>query len=211
MTAMRRASVIAILLFASSAQAAPSVDWARGLVIADGIGLADRHAPNPAVARGTSRRAAEDAARKILAAKCADLPLASGGTVGTAAKDAAVKDRLARAVANAVTLSADPETDGSWRVTMAVAVEAVRQAVDGPRVATEDKGPPVVVVEGATAKPAVGWKVGGSAAPTLWVASPPAWAKDAPHVKATSAKAGAIDIDGTDATPATLFVILTKP
>jgi hypothetical protein len=206
-----RCAVIAILLFASHADAAPaSVDWARGLVIADGIGLADRHAPNPAVARGTSRRVAEDAARKVLAAKCAQLPLASGGKVGDAAKDAAVKERLARAVANAVTLAADPETDGSWRVTMAVAVEAVRQAIDGPRIATEDKGPPVVVVEGVAAKPAVGWTVGGDAAATVWVASPPAWAKDAPHVKAKAAKAGAIEVDGIDATSATLFVILTK-
>jgi hypothetical protein len=205
-------SLVLLVILATTAHAAPpSVDWARGLVIADGIGLADRHAPNPAVARGTSRRVGEEAARKTLAAKCAELPLASGGTVGKAAADPAVKDRLARAVANAVTLAADPETDGSWRVTMAVAVEAVRQAVDGPRVATEDKGPPVVVVEGVAGKPAVGWKVGGNAAPTLWVASPPAWAKDAPHVKAKAAKAGAIDIDGTDATPATLFVILTRP
>jgi hypothetical protein len=206
-----RLAVAVILLLASQAHAAPSVDWARGLVIADGIGLADRHAPNPAVARGTSRRVAEEAARKILAAKCAELPLAIGGKVADATKDAATKDRLARAVANAVTLSADPETDGSWRVTMGVPVEAVRQAVEGPRVATDDKGPPVVIIEGVTAKPAVGWTVGGIAGASLWVASAPAWAKDAPHVKAKAAKAGAIDVAGIDATPATLFVILTKP
>lgn len=206
-----RLAIAAILLLAAHAHAAPSVDWARGLVIADGIGLADRHAPNPAVARGTSRRAAEDAARKLLAAKCAELPLAAGGKVGDKAKDAAVKDRLARAVANAVTLAADPETDGSWRVTMGVAVEAVRQAIDGPRIATEDKGPPVVIVEGVTAKPAVGWTVGGTSGASVWVASPPAWAKDAPRVKAKAAKAGAIAVDGIDATPATLFVIVTKP
>ena len=206
-----RLVVAAILLLASQAHAAPSVDWARGLVIADGIGLADRHAPTPAVARGTSRRAAEDAARKTLAAACAELPLAGGGTVGDKAKDAVVKDRLARAVANAVTLSADPETDGSWRVTMGVAVEGVRQAIDGPRTATEDKGPPVVIVEGVAGKPAVGWKVGGIAGASIWVASPPAWAKGAPHVKAKAAKAGTIEVDGIDATPATLFVILTKP
>jgi hypothetical protein len=57
----------------------------------------------------------------------------------------------------------------------------------------------------------VGWKVGGIAAATLWVATPPAWAKDAPRVKAKAAKAGAIDVDGTAATPGTLFVILAKP
>lgn len=201
-----------MLLLASQAHAAPSVDWARGLVIADGIGLADRHAPNPAVARGTSRRAAEDAARKLLAAKCEQLPLAGGGKVSDkAAKDAAVKDRLARAVANAVTLSADPETDGSWRVTMGVAIEAVRQAIEGPRIATEDKGPPVIIVEGVTAKPSVGWTVGGVSGASIWVTSLPAWAKDAPHVTAKAAKAGAIEVVGIDATAATLFVIVAKP
>jgi len=205
-----RVLVAISLVLASTAHAAPSVDWARGLVIADGIGLADRHAPNPAVARGTSRRAAEDAARKTLAVKCAELPLASGGKVGDKTSDAAVKERLARAVANAVTLSADPETDGSWRVTMGVPVEAVRQAVEGPRSATEDSGPSVVIVEGVTAKPAVGWTVGGTSAATIWVASPPVWAKDAPRVKAKGAKAGAIDVEGAGATPATLFVILAK-
>jgi hypothetical protein len=211
----------------TSAHAAPaSVDWARGLVIADGIGLADRHAPNPAVARGTSRRIAEEAAKQTLATKVGELPVASGGTVGAKAKaDAAVKDRLARAIANAVTLAADPETDGSWRVTLAVPIEAVRQAVVGPRAITaggDDTGPAVVVVDGVTAKPGVGWKVGGLEAPTLWVTALPAWALGAPHETAKSAKAGAIELSGTATvtapgpsvkTPsaATLFVLVTKP
>ena len=198
-------------LATSAGAAPPKVDWARGLVIADGVGLADRHAPNPAVARGTSRRAAEDAARKALAAKLPDLPVAAGGKVGAQTGDATVKDRLARAVAHAIVLAADPETDGSWRVTMAVPLEAVRQALTGPRTATEDTGPRVIVVEGVRAKPAVGYKLGALEAPTLWVDAAPAWAKDAPRVKAKSAKAGVIDVDGTDATPATLFLIIGKP
>lgn len=180
-------------------------------MIADGVGLADRHAPNPAVARGTSRRAAEDAARKALAGKLPELPVAAGGKVGGRADDAAVNERLARAVAHAIVLAADPETDGSWRVTMAVPIEAVRQALTGPRTATEDTGPPVIVVEGVRAKPAVGYKLGALEAPTLWVDAAPAWAKDAPRVKAKSAKSGVIEISGTDATPATLFLIIGKP
>ncbi len=215
---MRLASAPLILVLASAAAVAapPSVDWARGLVTAEGIGLADRHAPNPAVARGTSRRDAEAAARKLLAAKVATVPVAGGGTVGDKAKaDKAVAARVERAVANAITVAADPETDGAWRVTLGVPTEALRQAVSGARpfaVGAADAGPAVIVVEGATAaKPAIGWTVGGLAAPALWIAADalPAWAKDAPRMTAKSAKAGAIEVAGTDATAATLFVIIT--
>ena len=109
-------------------------------------------------------------------------------------------------------LAADPETDGAWKVTLALPIEAVRLAVSGPRALGDgDKGPAVVVVEGVTAKPAVGWKILGVEAATLWVTDVPAWAKDAPRVKAKSAKAGTIEVTGIDATPATLFVIITKP
>ncbi len=211
-----RSLLLLVLLGGGAHAAPPAVDWARGLVIAEGIGLADRHAPNPAVARGTSRRDAEVAARKLLAAKVATLQLASGGTVADKAKgDKAIAARIDHAVANAVVVAADPETDGAWRVTLGVPVEAVRQAMEGPRVLTaaaQDSGPAVVVVEGVTkATPAVGWTVGGIAAPTLWMAAAalPAWAKDAPRVTAKAAKAGVIEAPGIDATSATLFVILT--
>lgn len=197
-----------------AAHAEVKIDWGRGLVIADAVGVADRHAPNPAVARGTSRRGAEQAAQKLIAAKLDDLPLAGGGRVGDRLKNKDIKARLARAVDAAITLAADPETDGAWKVTLAVPIEAVRQALAGPRAlpADGDKGPQVVVIDGASAaKPAVGWKVGGAEAATLWLAEPPAWAKDAPRVKAKAAKAGAIEVAGIDASAATLFVIITKP
>jgi hypothetical protein len=209
-----RAIVVACVVslgLAGPAYAEVKVDWARGLVIADAVGVADRHAPNPAVARGTSRRGAEEAAQKLLAARVAELPLASGGKVADAAKDKDVKARLERAVANAVTLAADPETDGAWKVTMAVPIEAVRQAITGTRALGEgDMGAAIVVVEGVTGKPAVGWKIGGVEAAAIWVTEVPAWAKDARRVKAKSARAGAIDVEGIDATPGTLFVIVGK-
>jgi hypothetical protein len=213
---MRLAPAVMVLVVAAAAsvpaRADVKVDWARGLVTADAVGVADRHAPNPAVARGTSRRGAEDAAKKLLAAKLGELPVAGGGKVADKAKDKDVKARLARAVDAAITLAADPETDGAWKVTLAVPIEAVRQALDGPRALGDgDKGPAVVVVDGVTAKPAVGWTIGGLAAPTVWVTDVPAWAKDAPHVTAKAAKAGAIEIGGTEATAATLFVIVAKP
>ena len=177
----------------------PKVDWARGLVIAEGVGVANRHAPNPAVARGTSKRGAEEAARKVLAEKVGDLPVADGGTVEKAAKkDAAVKERVAAAVAEAITLDATPETEGARTVTMAVPIEAVRQAIAGPRElgADGDSGPAVMILDGLKGKPAVG----AIAAPTIWVTEIPAWAKDAPKV----------DAKGLTPAAQTLYVVVTK-
>ena len=92
---------------------------------------------------------------------------------------------------------------------MAVPIEAVRQAIAGPRDVPEagDPGPAVVVVDGVTAKPAVGWTVGGIAGATLWTKDVPDWARDAPHVHATAARRGAIEVDAMPGGPATLFVI----
>ena len=67
------------------------------------------------------------------------------------------------------------------------------------------------MVEGVTAKPAVGWTIGGIEGAAIFVAAPPAWAKDAPRVKAKGAKAGAIEVEGITASAATLFVIISKP
>src|SRR5512146_854284 len=53
---------------------AARIDWAAGRVAAGGTGIADRHAPSPAVALGTSRRGAELAAKQRLAGKLGSLP-----------------------------------------------------------------------------------------------------------------------------------------
>jgi hypothetical protein len=207
---MRALAILAAIAGTASADGI-KVDWQHGLVTADGVGVADRHAPNPAVARGTSRRVAEDAARRELAAKLGTLPIATGGTVADKTKDPTVQTRLDRAVAAAIEISAEPETDGAWRVTMAVPIEAIRQAIEGARTLDPagDHGPPVVVIDGVTAKPAIGWTVGGKHGAVLWAPEIPAWATAAPHVKATKAEHGAIEIAGTDAGDATLFVIVT--
>ncbi len=191
------------------ADAPATIDWATGMVTARGIGIADRQAPNPAVARGTSRRKAEDAAKRALAAALPALPLATGGTLGDKLTDHQVKARIDRAVERAIPIEAEPETDGAWQVTMAVPIEAVRQALTGPRTlpATGDAGPPVVIVDGVTAKPALGFALGTTSAATLWVKEAPAWAKGAPHLKAKRETAGVIDVDVGKATEATLFVI----
>ncbi|MBA3462175.1 MAG: hypothetical protein H0T46_19600 [Deltaproteobacteria bacterium] len=206
-----RLLVALVLGLAMSAAANADVDWGKGLVTAPGIGLADRQAPNPAVARGPSRRRAEDAARAALARQLAALPIAGGGTLAAKLSDPAIKARVDAAVAGAFTVSAEPETDGSWNVTMAVPVEALRQALTGPRALTaSDAGPAVAIVEGVSAPPAIGYTIGGIAAATVFLKEAPTWAKGAPRIKAKSVKADLIDADVGKATAATLFVIVTK-
>ena len=203
---------IAALLALPTVASAEAVDWAAGLVTATGVGLADRKAPNPAVARGTSRRRADEAAKKALAVQVASLPLAGGGTLADKLGDPAIKARVDRVIDEALAVSADPETDGAWTVALAVPTEAIRQALVGPRALTAagDAGPATVVVEGVTATPAIGVTVGGIAGATVWVTRVPAWAKDAPRIKATRATAGAIDAKVGKATASTLFVLVVK-
>lgn len=201
-----------VIALAGTAAAEPvdaRVDWAAGRVTASGIGVADRHAPSPAVALGTSRRAAEQDARAKIAAALPALPLAGGGTLADRLGDADVKARVAAAVEAAIAVEAEPETDGSWRVQLAVPLEAVRQALAGPRtLAGSDAGPPVVVIDRVAGKPAVGWRVGDVEAATLWVKEVPAWAKAAPRKHAKSAASGTIVVDGAPVSPATLVLLV---
>jgi hypothetical protein len=189
---------------------AARVDWAAGRVTAGGTGIADRHAPSPAVALGTSRRGAEDAARRRIAGALGALPLAAGGTLADRLGDAAIRARVDAAVEAAIAIAAEPETDGGWRVTLAVPLEAIRIALGAPRAlpAAGDRGPPVVVVEGAPARPAIGWTVAGVEAATVWVRDVPAWAKDAPRIAARSARGGAIEAPAAGSA-ATLYVIVS--
>jgi hypothetical protein len=215
MTRSARLLVAALVVAApalATANDTTQIDWARGLVTAPGIGLADRQAPNPAVARGPSRRRAEDAAKQALLAALPALPLAAGGTVGDKLADPAVKARLDQAVASAITLTADPETDGSWRVSLAIPLEAMRQVLAGPRTLAPagDEGAAVVIVEGVTSKPALDYAINGHSAPVVWVKTAPTWAKSAPRAKATSVTAAGLAVDAPKATASTLFVLITK-
>ncbi|MFN0253568.1 MAG: hypothetical protein ACKV2T_42265 [Kofleriaceae bacterium] len=209
---MRALLALVIGVSATTAGAAPVVDWETGRVVETGVGLADRQAPNPAVARGPARRKAEDAARGALHKAVRALPVAGGGTVKDKLGDAAIAARIDRAIGAALTVSATPETDGAWTVTLAVPIEALRQALaDGPRVLAKDgdTGPGVMVVEGASkATAAIGTTIGGTSAPIVWVKKLPTWAEKAPRIQARGAKPGAIDADTKGATPSTLFVVM---
>jgi hypothetical protein len=209
-----RFAPLLVVFVVGSARADVTIDWSAGSVTARGVGVANRLAPSPAAARGPARRAAEDAARKQLAAGVGTVPFAGGGKLADKLGDAAVKARVDLAVASALVIEATPETDGAWTVTLGVPLEALRLAFTGPRTLADkasDDGPPIVVVEGVSATPSVGWTVDKLAAPTLWVKAVPAWAATAPRVKATSAKAGEIITPGgTKATASTLFVLVRQ-
>ena len=190
---------------------AARIDWAAARITAGGTAVADRHAPSPAVALGTSRRSAESAARRRIAARLGAVPLAAGGTLAARLGDRAVRARVDAALDAAITVAAEPETDGSWHVTLALPLEALRLALGEPRALapTGDSGAPIIVVEGVAAKPALGWVVGGVPAATLWVKDIPPWAKDAPRAKARAARGGAIDV-GAAGNAATLYVIVAR-
>lgn len=199
----------AVVAAASTAEA--DIDWARGAITADGIGIADRHAPSPAAAREPARRRAEDAARNALAAKIADLPLASGGKLAARLTDPAIKRGVEAAIAAARPIDAALETDGSWRVVMEVGIEAVRQAIEGVRTATvSDSDVPVVIVEGVSARPALAMRIGGKPAATLWVREVPQWARDAPRVRATGASHGSLALANEAGGGSTLYVLVTR-
>jgi hypothetical protein len=210
----------------TSTVAAVDVDWTRGVAIARAVAPADRRAPSPAVARSGARRAAEDRARAMLAAAARALPWAAGGTVGEAVDDKGAAAALEAAVARAAVTAADYLTDGSVRVTVALPIEAVRQALDGPRAvaagaAVEGAVTAVVVdARGAKVAPAVGLAVGEARGPVLVAHAKPSAAvlgAKVVTVKATAARAGTLAVAGPHAADAkaaieagALVVILVK-
>lgn len=219
-------SMLVLLLFVGASQAAPwtavgeggaQIDWSAGVVSAKGVGPADRHAPSPAVARVASRRAAEVQARARLLKAARAMKTAGGGTVGAAVdKDEAAAARLAVEIERAPVVAADLITDGSSRVTIALGIEAVRQALSGPRAASADEKSVTWIVEAKSVNPAVGWtvEVGGARweGPMIWLherGSPPA---DAVTAKATAATGGVLSVSGPTAPPpAGALVVVVVP
>jgi hypothetical protein len=226
---LRPALVAALLVpSASAALAAPIrsrddqgrvTDWTTGQLLARGIGVADRHAPSPAVARDAARsRAVADATRALIAA-AAQLPMADGQPLGKRLDPAA----LAAVAATAQVSAAEPLVDGSWRVELALPLEALRLAVAGPRPAPagNDTGPAVVIVTlSGPAAPALGVAIGDGKAvrhgAVLWVTDttdgiplPASVVRQATSVEAKGINAGTIRVPRlADATDATLFVVV---
>lgn len=191
-----------------------TIDWTVPAVVADGIGLADRRAPTPDVARAAARTRGVDDARKRLRAAVANVPWADGKTVG-AHLDAT---QLDAAVAAAVVQRAEPQTDGSWRVRLLLPIEVLRQAgqaAPGPRGLSNDGDattPSIIAIDAkkVAVAPSVGWQFdeGGALASCAqrWVTR---W--DGPAVKAAAARDGAITLSKpVGIKPATLCVIIVS-
>jgi hypothetical protein len=173
------------------------VDWSRGVVTVIGVGLADRHAPAPAVGRAASRRRADEDARAKLATALGEVPWITGEKPG----DLATREGWIEA--HAVTLAADLAPDGSWRVTVGLPVEAIRLGLAGPRALPADgdaaKGAIVVDATKLDATPTGGATIGGAGAQVLWVDAPPPAALVGAKPEKRAAKAvtaGAVEVDG---------------
>ncbi len=199
--------------------AGASIDWTRGVVVARGIGPADRHAPSPAVARVGARRAAEDQARARLAQVVRTLPVAGGGTVAEAAVGAALA-RLERELARAPVAAVVLGTDGSARVEIALGLEAVRQALAGPRPLAPGRDQPdastlVVDARATRLAPAIGLSLraggaGWDGAVIFVRGDGDVPIRPGPRVraKATAARAGTVSIDGSVPAAGALLVVL---
>jgi len=172
--------VVAILAVAGDAAADTTIDWAAGVIEVATVGTADRRAPSPTVARvGALREAEERASAQLLEAARA-LPLRSG-TVGAAAvADPAIEAALVAAARPEVLVDEKTEylPDGSVRIRRALPIEAVRQAIDGPRVVEPAwNGKPakpasrelVVDARSLVVVPSIGIRVG----PAVIVTKPP--------------------------------------
>jgi hypothetical protein len=135
-----KAAALLVLLAAAPARA--EVDWGKGVIEAPAIGTADRRAPSPAVARVGALREAEERASLALLAEARALPWRSG-TVGEAVDASPEAAAALAAVARPASLvdrGTEYLPDGSVRIKRALPIEAVRQALDGPRVVAPDWG-----------------------------------------------------------------------
>src|SRR5262245_53216704 len=98
------------------------IDWTAGRITAIGAGAPDLRAPGPQVARVTAERVARREAQKRLGETAAKLPLAAGGT------PAAARVEAARPLVHDLELRYS--SDGAVEATLALPLEAVRQALE---------------------------------------------------------------------------------
>jgi hypothetical protein len=206
--------LVLLALLATPAAATPLVvtlvpnvtlDWSRGALVATGVGPADRNAPSPTVARVGAARAAEQAARAALAAALAQVPTSGAGFDPRA-------PAIARELALAPVVAVTRGTDGSAKVTVALGLEALRQARSGPRPVAGDDGPLVVTYVDArrlAVTPTVGLPVIHAGVrwtgPTRFVAAVPAGV--APMI-ATAVSADGLAVPASVAGSAAVVVVV---
>lgn len=196
----------------------PIVDWTAGQLEARGVGVADRRSPSPATARPAARRRAIADAARQLARAAALVPRDERG--GDKGPDRAQLEALA---ADAVVLSADPLVDGSWRVALALPLEALRRPRPLPKAgdASASRAAPAVVIVRAPAqtKPLLGLAISDGKTTvrgaTLWATAdlddvplPTALLEAAPTLEAKRDGDGLRVAKLAGASDATLFVVV---
>ena len=192
-----------------------TVDWTAGQIEAGGVGVADRHSPSPATARPAARRRAIADAARQLASAAALVPRDERG--GDQGPDRA---RLEALAADAVVLSADPLVDGSWRVALALPLEALRRPRPLPKAGDASAAPALVIVRApAETTPRLGLAISDGKTTvrgaTLWATAdlddvplPAALLEAAPTLEAKRDGDGLRVAKLAGASDATLFVVV---
>ena len=129
--------------------AALSIDWTRGLIVARGAATGELRAPSPAVARVKAVRRARAQAREQLLERARTLSIHGKRVADHAEADEDVAARLSQAVNESLDVAVNYGSDGSVVLTVGLALEAVRLAVQGvPGAPTSpDQGPTAIVVD----------------------------------------------------------------
>lgn len=190
---------------------AVTLDWSAGVIIAHGVGLADRRAPVFDVARAAARSRGVAQARLRLGGALLELPWANGKS--TAAQLSA--GQLTMLVDAATVRTALPQTDGGWHIELQLPVEVVRQAAHGNRMLPRNGDDATVSVVALDARklslqPAVGLQVndGGTTCDcaTRWVTQWPG-----ASTKVGSVNVGLLEISKpVGIKPTTLCVIIVS-
>ncbi|MBP9085237.1 MAG: hypothetical protein KBG15_03925 [Kofleriaceae bacterium] len=188
-----------------------TIDWSAGLMVAKGLGLADRRAPAPDVARAAARSRGVAQARQRMSDALLLVPWADGK--GSAAQ--LTSAQLATLVDMATLRAAQPQTDGGWQIELQLSLEVLRQAVRGNRklpVAGDDVARSEIALDARKLRlrPTVGLQIndGGTTVEcaTRWVTSWPG-----PSTKVRSVNAGLLELSKpVGIKPATLCVIIVS-
>lgn len=186
-----------------------TIDWSTGVMVAKGVGLADRRAPAPDVARAAARSRGVAQARSRLRAGLLLVPWANSKT----SAEQLTAAQLETLVEAATVVRAQPQTDGGWHIELQLPIEVVRQAVQGNRKRAgdgDDTDTPEIALDARKLRvvPAVGLRVndGGTT-----VACAMRWVNRWPgaSVKVSGVTAGQLELSKpVGIKPATLCVII---
>jgi hypothetical protein len=148
------------------------IDWTTGELTARAVGLADRRAPSPDVARAAARRRGIDDARVSLRNALPAIAWSDAKTLANEFSDAELDSIAGLAVVS----KAAPQTDGGWQISLSLPLERIRQLRSGPRRLTDagdDESSLLVRIDARslTLRPSLALKVSGNSCALLWSTS----------------------------------------